>query len=533
MKKLLALVLTLAMVLSMSTAVLAEEVQTINVCIGSQPETLDPQLNSASDGSNYIKHLFEGLMKFGWNGEGVINGVAEKYDVSEDGLTYTFYIRENAKWSDGKDLTADDFVYTMKRLVNPDTAAPYGGDMGKYLLNGAEIVAGEKAVDELGVKAIDAKTLEVKLAAPCAWFMEIMAFPAYYPVRQDIIEQYGDAWVTNPETIIGNGAYKVDTYTMDEEIVMVPSETYYDADKVVCKRIAFKLITDPNAKLSALRNGELDWVDDYPSEELDTLRNEGLFYSEPQLGTYYVNINNKMKPFDDARVRKAFMLAIDPVYLAEVVTQGTYLPATDFVGAGFMKNDGTEFADYATIIDRTDYEANIAKAKELLAEAGYPNGEGFPTVSYATNVSGVHVPTAEALAYMWKENLGVNVEIEQVEWNVFLAMRRDGQHTMARDGWVADYGDPSNLLDLFTTLSGNNSTFYSNEKYDELMAKAIATTDVNEHFALMHEAEALAFGEEAAAIPVYYYATTYIAIPEIKGVTTYATGEKLFMNATK
>ena len=168
MKKLFALVLALALALSLVAVASAEEVQTINACIGSQPETLDPQLNSASDGSNYIKHLFEGLMKYDWNGEGIVLGAAESYEVSDDGLVYTFHIRPEAKWSDGQDLTAEDFEYTMKRLVDPATAAPYAGDMGKYLLNGLEISTGEKPVDELGVKVIDSKTIELTLVQPCA-----------------------------------------------------------------------------------------------------------------------------------------------------------------------------------------------------------------------------------------------------------------------------------------------------------------------------------------------------------------------------
>ncbi len=532
MKKLLSIMLALCFVLSVACVASAEEVQTINVCIGSQPETLDPQLNSASDGSNYIKHLFEGLMKYGWNGEGIVEGAAESYEMNEDGTVYTFHIREDAKWSDGQDLTAEDFEYTFKRLVDPATAAPYATDMGQYLKNGYAIATGEMSVDELGVKVIDSKTIELTLENPCSFFLEVMAFPCYYPVRKDIVEANGDTWTTAPETLIGNGAYVLESYSMDEEIVMVPNTNYYDADKLACQRICFKLITDPNAKLAAMRAGELDWCDDYPTEELDTLKAEGLFYIEPQLGTYYVNLNNTVAPFDDVRVRKAFLLAIDPTYLSETVTQGTYLPATNFVGPGFLQEDGSEFYEEYTVIDRSDYEANVAEAQALLAEAGYPNGEGFPTVSYCTNVSGVHLPTAEALAYMWKENLGVTVEIEQMEWNVFLAARRNGEHTMARDGWVADFSDPSNLLNLFDSGSGNNSTFYSNPEYDELLAKAAATTDMAEHYDLLHQAEQLAF-EEACCIPVYYYTTTYLAVPEIQNVTLYPTGEKLFMMATK
>ena len=239
MKKLLSIVLALCFVLSMTGVAMAEDVQTINVCIGSQPETLDPQMNSASDGSNYIKHLFEGLMKYGWNGEGVVYGAADSHTVSDDGLVYTFHIRDDAKWSDGQDLTAEDFEYTFKRLVDPATAAPYAGDMGKYLKNGLAISTGEMSVDELGVKVIDSKTIELTLENPCSWFLEVMAFPTYYPVRKDIVEANEEGWATSADTLIGNGAYVIESYTMDEEIVMVPNANYYDVDKLACKRICF------------------------------------------------------------------------------------------------------------------------------------------------------------------------------------------------------------------------------------------------------------------------------------------------------
>ena len=325
----------------------------------------------------------------------------------------------------------------MKRLVDPKTAAPYAGDMGKYLLNGLEIVNGDKSVDELGVKALDDKTLELTLAAPCGWFLEIMAFPTYYPVRKDIIEQYGDTWMTKPETLIGNGAFVLDSWSMDEEIVMVPNKQFYDVDKVTVGKLVFKLITDPNAKLAAIRSGEIMYCDDYPPEELQATKDEGLYGILPQLGTYYVNINNQKAPFDNVNVRKAFSLAIDTKYIAEVVMQGTFATATNFVGPGFLDRDGKDFYEEGAVIDRSDYEANKEAARAALAEAGYPNGEGFPIVEYSTNVSGYHLTVAEALAAMWKDVLGVTVEIAQMEWNVSLTpVARASIHSRAMAGWL-------------------------------------------------------------------------------------------------
>jgi oligopeptide transport system substrate-binding protein len=533
MKKTLAIVLALMLALGVYGGfAVAESDGTVTACIGSQPETIDPQMNSASDGSNYIKHLFEGLMKYGWNGEGIVNGVAESYTISDDGLTWTFKIRDDAKWSDGVDLTADDFVYSFQRLVDPATAAPYAGDMGGFILNGLEIVNGEKDPSELGVKAIDAKTLEVKLSGPCAYFTDIMAFPTFYPVRKDIIDQYGSSWITSPDTLVGNGAYKLESWTMDDQIVMVPNENYYDASKLVCKRLVFKLVTDPNAIMTSVRTGEILWADTFPQEEMEALKAEGLYNIEPQLGTYYVNINNTKAPFDNPLVRKAFTLAIDTDYLGNTVLQGAYLPATNFVGPGFYEADGTtEFCTPNSVIDRSDYEANKKAAQEALAEAGYPNGEGFPTVEYITNVSGIHQSIAEALAYMWKDVLGVNVTVSTMDWNVFLAARRNGEHVLARDGWVADYNDPSNLLNLFTSYSGNNSTKYNNPDFDALMQEVAASSDQTVRMEKMHEAEQLAFGQDYAAIPVLYYSTQFLCRPELTGVTTYPTGEKLFFNA--
>ena len=528
MKKALALFLTLAMAIGLFSGMAFAEEGVVTACLGEQPETLDPQLNSASDASSYIKHLFEGLFRYEWDGSGIVLGAAESYTPSEDGLTWTLKIREDAKWSDGQDLTADDFVYAFQRLVDPAVAAPYAGDMGKFIKNGFDITEGNMEVSELGVKAVDAKTLEVTMQDYVPYFDQVLAFPTFYPVRKDIIEANGERWMTSPETMISNGAYIMESWTPDEEIVMVANENFYDVDKLVAKKIIFKLIQDPNAKLAAVRNGELDYSQDMPVEEIDAAKAEGLFFLDPQLGTYYIDFNNQKAPFDNPLVRKAFTLAIDPVYLAENVTQGIFLPATNFVGPGFLNPDGTPFMDTQVIVDRSDYEANKIAAQEALAEAGYPGGEGFPTVEYSTNVTGIHIGTAEAMQYMWKEVLGVNVEIAQMEWSVFLAARRNGEHQFARNGWVADFNDPSNLLQLFVSTSGNNNTHYKNPEYDKIMAEADSCTDPETRNELMHQAEMLAVGEEFGGAPVYYYGQYGVVNPKLKGYTLYPTGEQLF-----
>jgi oligopeptide transport system substrate-binding protein len=412
--------------------------------------------------------------------------------------------------------------------VNPETAAPYAGDMGGFLLNGLAIVEGEKEPGELGVAAIDEKTLEVKLENPCAFFDEVMSFPTFFPVRKDTVEANGDAWATDPATYLGTGAYKLESWTADEELVLVPNEFYYDVDKLVAKKLVFKLMNDPVAELAAVRAGEIYFGTSFPSEEIPAMTAEGIYQRTANLGTYYVNMNNVKAPFDDVNVRKAFTLAVDPQYIAEVVMLNTVVPANNFVGPGFVDADGADFASKEAVIDRSDYEANKEAARAALAEAGYPNGEGFPILEYITNPSGSHVTIAEALAFMWKDVLNVDVTIATQEWNVFLEIRRTGDYILARNGWIADFNDPSNLLNLFTSYSGNNSSFYASDEFDALMDVANKSSDPAERMAAMHEAEKMAIGDAYACIPLYYYANQTAVNPGLKDFTLYPTGERMF-----
>ena len=510
----------------------------ITVNLASEPQTMDPALNTASDGSNMANHLFEGLMK--WEDSGVevngsdgtansaqlVPGQAESYEKTEneDGtVTYTFKLRDGIKWSDGKDVTAGDFEYSWKRLVNPATAADYSY-MLDCVVNANEIIAGEKDPSELAVKAVDDKTFEVTLVNDLPYFEELCAFPAMMPVRQDIIEEAGDNWTFDVSTYISNGAYKMKEWTHNSQIVVEKNENYYDYEKLGPDTITFKLMDNQNAMLSGFNSGEIDFIEDVPQAEIANLIASGDMKIVDYIGTYYVCFQNQKAPFDDARVRKAFSLAIDRTYIVNQVTQSGQVEAGGYVPAGVYDAEGATGDDFRTVggdyykPTDADYEANCEEARALLAEAGYPNGEGFPVVEYLYNTSDAHKAVAEALQYMWEEELGVKVTLNNQEWAAFLQTRKDGDYSIARNGWIADYNDPISFLDMWLTGGGNNDAQYSNEEYDSLIKEAKTTTDVKERMELLHKAEDKIIGEDSALAPLYFYTQKYMLADGIEGV---------------
>ena len=510
----------------------------ITVNLASEPQTMDPALNTASDGSNMANHLFEGLMK--WEDSGVevngsdgtansaqlVPGQAESYEKTEneDGtVTYTFKLRDGIKWSDGKDVTAGDFEYSWKRLVDPATAADYSY-MLDCVVNANEIIAGEKDPSELAVKAVDDKTFEVTLVNDLPYFEELCAFPAMMPVRQDIIEEAGDNWTFDVSTYISNGAYKMKEWTHNSQIVVEKNENYYDYEKLGPDTITFKLMDNQNAMLSGFNSGKIDFIDDVPQAEIANLIASGDMKIVDYIGTYYVCFQNQKAPFDDARVRKAFSLAIDRTYIVNQVTQSGQVEAGGYVPAGVYDAEGATGDDFRTVggdyykPTDADYEANCEEARALLAEAGYPDGEGFPVVEYLYNTSDAHKAVAEALQYMWEEELGVKVTLNNQEWAAFLQTRKDGDYSIARNGWIADYNDPISFLDMWLTGGGNNDAQYSNEEYDSLIKEAKTTTDVKERMELLHKAEDKIIGEDSALAPLYFYTQKYMLADGIEGV---------------
>ncbi len=484
--------------------------------IGPNPETIDPALNSAVDGGNMLLFAYDCLLNIDKDNN-VIPGAAETYDISEDSLTWTFHLRKDLKWSDGSALTAEDFVYSWKRIADPDTAAPYAETV-LGMVKGYDEAAGGN-VDALGVSAPDDMTFVVELAHPCVYFDKLAAFVTLSPVNQATIEENGDAWATQPETYICNGPFYISEWVPSSYIIFKKNPNYRDKDSIKLDSIKLLLMEDSNAAYGAYQSGEAMMIKDVPTAEIPSLQENEEFYIDPLLGTYYIDLNNTLPQFSDAKVRTALSLAIDRKYVAETLMQGTYTAASNFIGNAVLDWDGSDFMDNANggkpYIDIDDFEGNLAKAKQLMTEAGYPNGEGFPTINYSINDAGYHKVVAQYLQQAWKE-LGITVNIDVVEWASFTPMRRAGDYEASRDGWVFDYNDPSNMLDLMISTNGNNNAKYNNPDYDALMEKAAVEADAETRSGYLHQAEDLMMAD-MGVIPVAYYNEFYLQSPKITG----------------
>ncbi len=502
----------------------------LSVQIGPDPETIDPALNSAVDGGNMLLHSFECLLTVDQDGK-LAPGQAESWEISEDGLTWTFHLRDGLKWSDGSDLTANDFVYSWKRVCDPMVAAPYAETVLSMVEGYEDAITGN--LDALQVVAEDDTTFVVTLNAPCSYFGSLAAFATLSPVQQATIEANGDAWATAAETYISNGPFYISEWVPSSYILMSKNPNYWNADAIKLDGIKFNLIEDSNASYSAYQTGEVLFIKDVPTEEIPSLLGSSEFYVDPIIGTYYLSLNTQREPFTDANVRKALSLAIDREYVAGTLMQGTYSAASNFMGPGWIDTDGSQFMDNANggqpYIDVTNHEANVEEAKRLLAEAGYPDGEGLPAITYSTNDAGYHKVVAEYLQQAWGE-IGVELNVEIVEWSSFTPMRRNGDYDSARNGWVGDYSDPSNMLDLLYSTNGNNDGKFNNAEYDAAMDISRTTLDTAERSEALHKAEDILM-EETGCIPVAYYNDFWLQSEKITGCWHSAYGYWYFMYA--
>ena len=502
----------------------------LKVQVGPDPETVDPALNSAVDGGNMILHAFEGLLTLDENGQ-LKEGQAESWETSEDGLTWTFHLRDGLKWSDGTDLTAKDFVYSWQRVCDPNVAAPYAETVLGMVKGYDEAIAGD--ITKLDVQAPDEKTVVVNLANPCPYFGELAAFATLNPVQQATVEANGDAWATSADTYISNGPFMMTEWVPGSHITFSKNPNYWNAEAIKLDKLEFELIEDSNAAYSAYTSGEVDMIKDVPTEEIPSLQGNEEFHVDPIIGTYYVSLNLQKEYFQDARVRKALSLAIDRNYVANTLMQGTYSPASAIVGPGWLDTDGSSFAENANggtpYIDNDNFDANLEEAKKLLEEAGYPNGEGFPQIEYTTNDAGYHKVVAEYLQQAWAA-IGIDLKVNIVEWASFTPMRRNGEFDIARNGWVGDYTDPSNILELFCTTSGNNDGKYTNADFDAAIEDSRATTDAATRSADLHKAEDTLMND-AGCIPIAYYNDFWLQSSKITGAWHSSNGFWYFMYA--
>ncbi|MDR2795942.1 MAG: peptide ABC transporter substrate-binding protein [Spirochaetaceae bacterium] len=503
------------------------DADTIVVVVGSEPNTMDPALNSALDAFVYLAQMFEGLYRYEDDGQGVArlvpglaSGAPAKTLNADGSVVYTYTLRGGLKWSDGKDLTADDIVYSWRRLVDPATAADYNY-MINMVKNAEAIMDGTLDKAELGVKALDGSTLEVTLTYDCPFFDEVLSFSATFPVRQDSIERAGDQWTFSPSSYIGNGPYRLKEW-VHNSYLSLEKNPYYYKEVTGPDNIRFDLMDDANAILAGFRNNELDFIRSIPVDEVQSLLDTGELQTTDYLAVSHVSFNNQIPPFNDMRVRKAFSLAIDRSYIVEHITRAGQKPAGGIVPYGVEDAEaGSDFREkggnYYSLTDE-DYINNRAEAQKLLAEAGYPGGAGFPVVEYIYNTDNMNQAIAETLQNMWKTVLGVTVTISSQDWAVFLDTRKNGNYQIARDNWIADYNDPITFLELFATGNGNNNPQYSNPRFDALLKQARAMSAQESRMKLFHQAEDILVGEDSSVAPVYFYVDTYLLNPGITGI---------------
>ncbi|MBX2884582.1 MAG: peptide ABC transporter substrate-binding protein [Granulosicoccus sp.] len=473
-------------------------------------DSLDPQLLEGVGSSELSRDLFEGLYSQGPDGSSV-PGVALRHDVSDDNLVYTFHLRDNAKWSDGKPVTAADFEFAWKRAVDPATASPYAWYMELMsLANAQEIIAGDAAADTLGVKAVDDLTLEVTLSKPLPYFAEMVAHATTFPAPAWVIEEHGVEW-TRPGNLVGNGAYVLTEHVVKERAVRERNELYWDNENTVIDKVVSLVIGDDAQGLTRYRAGEVDRTD-IPAGQYPALKEE--FPDEalalPRLCNYYFSFNLKSGPeaFQDVRVRKALALAIDRQVIVDQVLQGGQFPAYNFTPAATAGFSTPEIA-YANM---TQAERD-AEAIKLMTDAGYGKGGKPLSFKYLYNTSEAHQKVAIVATQMWKQKLGIEVTLENQEWKVFLSNRGEQNFEMARGAWCGDYNEASTFLDLLSTESGYNDAKFSNVRVDELLAMAKTARDTGPLYTEIEQIVA----DEMPVIPIYHYSTNLMLKSNLKG----------------
>ena len=536
MKKRIALLLAVVLVMSAfagcggtDTAVETPEM-VLKWNLGADFKTIDPQLNSASNGGHIINNMYEGLMR---EVDGNLElAIAESYEISEDGTVYTFTLKDTM-WSDGVALTAFDFEYAWKRALDPmlePEPSEYAFQL--FYIKGAQAAyEGTGSIDDVAITAIDEKTIEVELVAPTDYFLALTSFYTYMPTRQDVVEQDPAAWSRNPEMVVSNGPFKLTEYNVGANVVLLKNDNYWRADDVMIDRIEGEMITDQSTALAAYDSNDIYVIDDLPLQEVPRLEKEGEgFFIFPLIGTYYYIFQTEKEPFDDPNVRKALSYALDRLSITSKVTKGGQIPATGFTPPDLKDANGNDFytvaGDYGIVADGGSVEI----AQQLLADAGYPGGEGFPEVTLLYNTSESHKQVAEAAQAMWKDNLGITVNLANQEWGVFQDTRHTGNFDIARGGWLGDYADPMTMLDLFLSYSGNNDAQWNSPEFDALIEEAKVTTG-EPRFDNLYAAQQL-FMDEMVVAPVYYYTQPTMVNDAVKGWNVTRLGHWFFGYAT-
>ncbi|MDO7905420.1 peptide ABC transporter substrate-binding protein [Paenibacillus sp. JX-17] len=494
----------------------AEQILRIN--LSAEPPTFDPAQAQDSQTNTVLKTLYEGLTRMGADGKET-PGVAESWDI--DGTKYTFHLRKDAKWSNGDPVTAKDFVFAWQRVLDPATtpAPPYAYQL--YYIKNAEAYNSKKVTDfsQVGVKAVDDNTLEVTLEKPTPYFLGLTSFYTFYPVHSSV--KGNEKWATNKDSMIFNGPFTLSNWTKGSQITVKKNDNYWDKNSIKLSEIDMSIVNSGATELSSYQAGQLDYTGapngEIPNDQIPAMKqtypNE--FNVKGISSTYYYMFNVKAKPFDNAKIRKAFAMSIERQPIVDKVTQGGQLPAFGFVPPG-IKGESDEF--------RTEhkddfFKEDVTEAKKLLEEGMKEEGyTTLPQVTLLYNSSESHKKIALAVADMWKRNLGVDVKTQNQEWGVFLENRNQGNYQVSRAGWSADYNDPMTFMDMWTTGNGNNDSGYANPEYDKLIKDAASTEDAKKRMEDFAAAEKMLVQDDMVIAPIYYYTNVSMTKPNVKGI---------------
>ncbi|MDX8363169.1 MULTISPECIES: peptide ABC transporter substrate-binding protein [Bacillaceae] len=496
------------------------ENQVLRVNNNSEPSTLNPGLAEDTTSSAVLLQSFEGLTRVGKEGKPEM-AMAEDYEMSDDGLTYTFKLRDGLKWSNGDALTAHDFEYAWKWVLqNPEANYAYILD---YVKNAEAARNGEVDLSEVGVKALDDLTLEVQLENPTAYFLELTAFYTYFPVNSKVSEANADWALDAGPDYTSNGPFKLASWEHNDIIVLEKNENYWDADSVTLETIEIIMINDQNTELTMFDNDELDWAGDptgsLPSEALPSLKEAGILNVKPIAGVYWYKFNTEEAPFNNKKIRKAFAYSIDRKAIVENITQGGEVPAFGIIPPSIFPEaaEGGYFKD-------ADYETAKQLLEEGLAEEGYASVEDLPAIELSYNTNETHAKVAQAIQDMWKKNLGVEVELFNQEFAVHLDAMDAGNYQIARLGWLGDFNDAMNFLEIYKEVGGNNDTRWENDEYKKLLDDSNKETDPAKRKELLSKADELIM-EEMPIAPIYYYTNAYVKKDNLKGVVVSGLGD--------
>jgi oligopeptide transport system substrate-binding protein len=484
---------------------------------GAEPQDLDPQTTTGSPERRLTSVFFEGLINQAADGNNIEPGVAERWEISPDGLVYTFHLRADARWSNGDPVTANDFVQSAKRMLTPELGADYAYMF--FVAAGAEDYYGGRLKDfaQTGFKALDPHTFQLTLRQPTPFLLNALVHHAWFPVHTPTLEKFGGLarketkW-TRPENFVGNGPFLIREWRPHQIIVAVPSPTYWDRARVKLDEIRFFPVELADTEERMFRTGQLDVTYEVPLTKIAVYRLEmpEALHIDPYCSVYFYRFNVARKPFDDVRVRRALALAIDRETLVKNVTLANEEPAYSIIPPGV--------GGYQS---RYHLQGDLAEAKRLLAEAGYPDGHGFPKVELLYNTLEKHRTIAEALQQMWRRNLGIDITLYNQEWKVYLDSQKTTNFQIQRAGWVADYVDPHVFLDLWRTGGGNNNTNWGSAEYDRLLAQSLDAKTTEARYEIYQQMEKILL-DELPVMPIYFYTYARLIRPVVKNYhTTY------------